>query len=145
MSFIFSNIASTFEDLFNLNSTQHSLDDHSSLILSTELFDKKYTGFTTINVGYLNHRFKIKDTGCFIIMITSQNKSGPNAIYCISRSDKSLHGNIKELIKTNGINDESIELEWNPYEYPLLSMRLKPMHYNNQNTINFLVKITSNF
>jgi hypothetical protein len=144
MSF-FSNIVSTFEDLFNLNSTeQHSLDDHSSTILSTELSDTNYKFFTTITIGYINHRFKIKDTGCFIIMITSQNKSGPNAIYCISRSDKSLHGNIKELIKTKGINDESIELEWNPYEHPLLKMSLRPIDCK-YNTINFLIKITSNF
>jgi hypothetical protein len=144
MSF-FSNIVPTFEDLFTFPSfSTQEQSDHTSTILSTELSDKKYNFFTTISVGYINHRFKIKDTGCFIIMITSQITSGPNAIYCISRSDKSLHGNIKELIKTNGVNDESIELEWNPYEYPLLKIRLKPTNYK-YNTINFLVKVNSNF
>lgn len=146
MSFFFSNIISTFEELFNTNPSYHSLDDHTSNIMSAKINEKYFVNTTTI--GYINNsRFKnIKETGCFIIMITSQDKSGPSAIYCIARSDILSKGNIKELIKSDGVNGDSLELEWDPYEYPLVLTKLNSNKRKNQSQkITYLVKVISNF
>mgnify|MGYP006947821476 CR=1 FL=1 len=81
----------------------------------------------------------------FIIIINSKEKGGPNAIYCISRSDVSKSGTIRELVKSHGVNDDELELTWNPYEYPLLQIRTKLYLYNKNNRIDFTVNVITSF
>jgi hypothetical protein len=139
------NPISWFEDLFNMNQSIQEIGDNN-IILSVDITNenKNYKGYTTLNIGYIK-----KDTGSFIIIINSKEKGGPNAIYCISRSDISKSGTINKLVKSDGINDDELELTWNPYEYPLLQIRTKLYLYNkntNQNRIDFTVNvITTSF
>lgn len=96
----------------------------------------------TIDIGYI--RNKIKDYGSFIIIINSQKNEGPSAIYCISKSSRLSKSNISKLSHSDGIYGDSIELEWNPGEYPLLKYTYKYV-YNLEETSNckvdFLIKI----
>jgi hypothetical protein len=73
-------------------------------------------------IGYVNNIcfYKIKDTGCYIIIVNSAKPDGPHSIFCIAKSDKSQYGNI--TILTHSINKlkDYITLEWNPFEYPVL-------------------------
>lgn len=135
------NPISWFEDLFNINSLDKINNDTNNIILSLDVSNenKNYKGYTTLNIGYIK-----KNTGSFIIIINSKEKGGPNAIYCISRSDISKSGSITELVKSDGVNDDELKLTWNPYEYPLLQIRTKLYLYN-KNTIDFTVNIITSF
>lgn len=138
--------------MFNLSLfNQTTKSDDSTIILSKEIqlhksdILNKYLNLVytkSIDVGYI--RNKIKDNGSFIIIINSQNNEGPSAIYCISKSSRLSQGNINKLSYSKGINEDSIELEWNPGEYPLLKYNYKYI-YNLEKTINckitFLIKI----
>lgn len=79
----------------------------------------------SVNIGYITSKYvpDIKDTGCYIIMINSQMTEGPNAIFCISRSDKSKSGNIQCLVESKGTSNDTLELVWNPYEYPSILLK----------------------
>ena len=139
------NPISWFEDLFNINSLDEiNTTTNNNIILSLDVSNenKNYKGYTTLNIGYIK-----KNTGSFIIIINSKEKGGPNAIYCISRSDVSKSGTITELVKSDGINDDELKLTWNPYEYPLLQIRTKLYLYNNKNTnrIDFTVNVITSF
>jgi hypothetical protein len=135
------NPISWFEDLFNMNQSVPEIGDNN-IILSLDISNenKNYKGYTTLNIGYIK-----RDTGSFIIIINSKEKGGPNAIYCISRSDVSKSGTIRELVKSHGVNDDELELTWNPYEYPLLQIRTKLYLYNKNNRIDFTVNVITSF
>jgi len=132
------NPVSWFEDLFNINQLQHNTNN---IILSLDISNenKNYKGYTTLNIGYIK-----KNTGSFIIVVNSNEKDGPNAIYCISRSDVSKSGIIKELVKSDGVNDDVLGLTWDPYEYPLLQIRTKLYLYN-KNHIDFTINVITSF
>lgn len=132
------NPISWFEDLFN-KSLPEIGDNNIILSLDISNENKNYKGYTTLNIGYIK-----KDTGSFIIIINSKEKGGPNAIYCISRSDVSKSGTIRELVKSDGVNDDELKLTWNPYEYPLLQIRTKLYLYN-KNNIDFTVNAITSF
>lgn len=129
-------IKSTDPDSFTMNIT---LKNNSDSLL-------RFLGHTTFSVGYINStRTKnIKEIGSFIIIINSQTPGGANGIFCISRSDKSKHGKIQELVKTDGVLEDMIDLEWNPHEYPLLRAKLKTNQYK-KSVISYNVKVISNF
>jgi hypothetical protein len=106
----------------------------------------RFIGYTSFTVGYINNTRTqhIKEVGSFIIIINSQTPGGANGIFCISRSDKSKSGKIQELVKSNGVLDDIIDLEWNPYEYPLLKTKFK-LSQHKQDVISYHVKVISNF
>jgi hypothetical protein len=139
MAFSKFNPISWFEDLFETKSLEY--DDTNNIILSLDISneDKNYKGYTTLNIGYIK-----KNTGSFIIIINSKEEGGPNAIYCISRSDISKLGTIKELVKSDGVNDDELKLLWNPYEYPLLQIRTKLYLYN-KNKMDFTINVKTSF
>lgn len=138
--------------MFNLSLfDQTTKSDDNTIILTKEIqlhksdILNKYLNLVfkkSIDIGYI--RNKIKDYGSFIIIINSQKSEGPSAIYCISKSSRLSQGNINKLSHSDGINGDSIELEWNPGEYPLLKYNYKYV-YNLQETTNckitFLIKI----
>lgn len=85
-------------------------------------FDSLYY---TINIGYITSKYvqDIKDTGCFIIMISSQISEGPNAIFCLSRSDKSKSGDINTLVSSTGKCGDKLVIMWNPMEHPCILLK----------------------
>lgn len=117
---------------------------HKSEILNKYLKMYNLVSTKSINIGYINNQNKIKDCGSYIIIINSQNTTGPSAIYCISRSNRLLSGNINKLSYSEGINGDCIELNWNPGEYPLIKYNYKYV-YNSDETnvckLTFLIKI----
>ena len=134
------------------------IDTYKSDILDKylTLYPSKITT-KTMRIGYINGFItnKIKDHGSYIIIINSYQTGGPNSIFCISRSDKLSHGIINKLIDSKGIHNDSIELEWNPAEYPLLKYNYKTLYnfnktdieYNNiiSSKLTFFIKIISTF
>lgn len=94
-------------------------------------------------IGYLNGSIsnKLKDYGSYIIIVNSQIDERPNVIFCISRSNKLSRGNITKLTETLGTDDDFLELEWNPGEYPLLKYNYK-IPYNASQTSKKIVKLT---
>jgi hypothetical protein len=134
--------------LFN----QLSKSNNDTVIISKEInvhkpeIHKMYKNVSTksINIGYINNINNIKDCGSYIIIINSQNNTGPSAIYCISRSNKLLSGNINKLSYSEGICGDLVELIWNPGEYPLIKYKYKYV-YNSDETnvckLTFLIKI----
>lgn len=136
---------SFFEDFFN-NPTSEDPDVKLLTLRVKNSLDTmlRYFGLTTLTVGYLtNTKFKIKDTGLYVITINSHFKNGPHAIYCISRSVVSESGVVKEIVSSKGKNGECLELDWNPYEYPLLTVKLKLTEYNQDHPLHFFVKISN--
>lgn len=138
-----------FGELFN-NNTIEKVDNENTLVLKVYFRNTndsllRYLNSTTFTVGYINNRFKkIRETGSFIIIVNSQEK-GPNGIYCVSRSDPSKSGSVKELISSNGVGDESLEITWKPYEYPLLKFKTRLDNYKNKSEINFYVNVISTY
>lgn len=153
MSFKFPSISdvSFFDSFFNNSSDKIQTTDPDSFTMSINVRNNsdsflRFLGHTSFTVGYINNtRTKhIKEIGSFIIIINSQTPGGANGIFCISRSDKSKPGKIQELVKTNGILDDIIDLEWNPHEYPLLKTKLKLADHK-KGIINYHVKVITNF
>jgi hypothetical protein len=137
---------------FNNSNDRIESTDPDSFTMSVSIKNNtdsllKTLNYSTFDVGYINNiKTKyIKDIGSYIIIINSQTSGGANGIFCISRSDKSKPGTVKELIKSNGILDENIDLEWNPFEYPLLKSKLKINNCKNTNMISYYVKVITNF
>jgi len=85
-------------------------------------FDSLYY---TMNIGYISSKYvqNIKDTGCFIIMISSQIPDGPNAVFCLSRSDKSKSGDVTPLVSSTGKCGDKLDIRWNPMEHPCLLLK----------------------
>ena len=79
----------------------------------------------TIDIGYITSKYvpTIKDTGCYMIMIESQISEGPNAIFCIARSDKSKSGTIQTIVSSVGKSNDRLEVKWNPMEYPCILLK----------------------
>jgi|UniRef100_A0A6C0ALK0 hypothetical protein len=139
--------------MFNLSLfNQSPISNDNIIIISKEInvhkseIHKMYSRVSTksINIGYINNQNKIKDCGSYIIIINSQNNTGPSAIYCISRSNKLLSGNINKLSYSEGINGDFIELDWNPGEYPLIKYNCKYVYNSDETNIcklTFLIKI----
>jgi len=150
MSFKFPDIT-FFDSFFNNSSNKIPTTDPESFTMSINVKDNsdsflRFLGHTSFTIGYINStRTKhIKEIGSFIIIINSQTPGGANGIFCISRSDKSKPGKIQELVKTNGILDDIIDLEWNPHEYPLLKTKLRLADHK-KGIISYHVKVITNF
>jgi hypothetical protein len=81
--------------------------------------------YYTINIGYISSKYvqNIKDTGTLIVMISSQIPEGPNAIFCLSRSDKSKSGDINTLVSSTGKCGDKLSIMWNPMEHPCLLLK----------------------
>lgn len=118
------NTENTFEIVKYVTEKEMYTRDYSyydnSLLNKT--FDSLYY---TINIGYISSKYvqNIKDTGCFIIMISSQISEGPNAIFCLSRSDKSKSGDINPLVSSNGKCGDKLDITWNPMEHPCILLK----------------------
>jgi hypothetical protein len=143
--------------MFNLSLFNQSPESNSDIITiskeiplyKSEILNKMYKNVYTksVNIGYINNINsinKIKNYGSYIIIINSQKNEGPSVIYCISRSNKLSPGNINKLSYSEGINKDSIELEWNPGEYPLIKYNYKYVYNSDETNIcklTFLIKI----
>lgn len=97
------------------------------------------------NTIYINDLTKIKNYGSYILIINSSDPKGPSGIYCISRSDTLLPGNINKLIESKGVNGDFFELNWHPLEFPSIKYNY---FYNSKETkksykLNLLIKIIS--
>ena len=127
-------------------------DDKDTVTLKIVLSDYKthhpnYRGHTTFNMSYINStKFpNIRDTGAFFVIVNSTERGGANAIYCISRGDPSKSGDVNTLVKSNGIKDSIIELSWQPFEYPVLSVDVKLYEYPEKPTLYYYVRVISCF
>lgn len=148
-----------FEDLFAPHSNDPNaftmsikINTFKNNTNNTSLLRQDY--YTNISkIGYINGYItnKIKDYGSYILIVNSCKQGGPNAIFCISRSDVLQPGNINILTESHGINNDSIELEWNPGEYPLLKYKYKTLYDKKEGgnvmsyKLIFFIKIISTF
>lgn len=139
---LFNNQSNTIDDIIILSK---EIQMYKSDILNKylKMYNRVFT--KSINIGYINNQNKIKDCGSYIIIINSHNNTGPSAIYCISRSNNLLPGNINKLTSSEGINNDFIELEWNPGEYPLIKYNYKYIYNLEEESkphkLSFLIKI----
>lgn len=113
------NPETTFEIVKYVTENDMYTRDHTIL---NKTFDSLYY---TINIGYITTKYvqNIKDTGCFIIMISSQISEGPNAIFCLSRSDKLKSGDINTLVSSLGKCGDKLDIMWNPMEHPCILLK----------------------
>lgn len=65
-----------------------------------------------VSIGYINRG--VQQTGCYMILIKSSEDGGPNGIYSLSRSNKTMNGSVAKLACSNGISGDSIDIEWQP-------------------------------
>lgn len=128
MSFLFNPI--TLFDRSNESQNNITHDNDIYLTLSREVSYLEYNKSDTLIIGYISRKFsaKIKNIGCYIIMIESTEEDGPRGIFCLCKSNSADVGIINTLCKTKGVNGESIDLVWNPQE--AISLKL----HNNMNT-----------
>ena len=87
--------------------------------LFLDLFHKSYR-ICHLNKAYAQH---INDTGCFMIMLESKEKNGPNGIFCLSKSDVTTKGSVFCLCSSPGAKGEMLRVEWEPYEYPCVILK----------------------
>lgn len=87
-------------------------------------YDMKDSSYT-MTIGYITSKYvhNIKDIGCYIIMINSQLREGPNGIFCLSRSDKTKKGIVNALVSSYGKEDDRLEIIWNPMEHPCILLK----------------------
>lgn len=79
-----------------------------------------------IILGFINKG--IKDTGSYILVINSDKEEGATGIFCTSKSKKSERGSINKLVSNNGIYNEILNVEWEPYEYPKLILQIHKLN-----------------
>ena len=139
--FKFPNTLEIFSNLFGPDAK-----DENSFIMSNKL--EKNSGNS--NVGYITNMLcnVIKDTGSYIIIINDLDNNGPNAVFCISKSYKKQIGNVNVLSQSFNENGDSLTIEWNEYEYPLLIYKRNNFNMQktqNDNRIYFVVKVITSF
>lgn len=144
-------------DLFTNSPKPDPFTNIMTINIDTYINDQKdimlhNTIIKTYKIGYLNGFItnKIKDYGSYIIIVNSQMSEYPNCIFCISKSNTLSQGNIIKLIESHGINNDFLDLEWNPGEYPLLKYNYKipyntNMYSKKTNKLTFFIKIISTF
>ena len=125
--------------MFKLLYNNNNESDNSIINLSIDIInDEEITEQRTI--GFINKN--IKDTGGYLIIINPDNINGANGVYCISRSDRSKYGIVKNLCGSNGLYNECIELKWEPYEYPKLVLRDTKLKTNKRTLkLSYTIKI----
>jgi len=119
------------------------LTDNDSFIMEVKF--EKYSKIS--NIGYLTNKYykNMKDIGSYIIIVNS-NSDGPNAIYAISKANMMQDGYINILSSSPDINGNSLELEWNKGEYPLLKYKSSTLVCNNDNNkLLFIIKVITSF
>ena len=130
---------------FTLPLQYNTISDNDSFLMSVKM--EKY--YKLLHIGYITNQYykKMKDIGSYIIIINSNYDSGPNAIYAISKAHIMQDGNINILSNSPDLNGNTLELEWNKGEYPLLKYRRSHSDYQNvnDNTLMFLVKVITSF
>lgn len=98
-------------------------------------------------LGYLNNvtsSNRVKETGSYILIINSENNVGATGIFCLSRSDKSQYGNVKELCSSDGVYNEKITVEWDPYEYPKIILHIHKLKTDKKDILfSFNIKIVN--
>jgi len=76
----------------------------------------------TVHACYVTNMYidSMRDTGCYILMITTDKSDGPNGVFCLSKSNVHEMGKVNELASSIGKNNEKINVTWRPGEYPLI-------------------------
>jgi len=80
---------------------------------------------------------KMTDTGCYIVLVKDTKPNGPNGVFAISKSLKSMSGNIVSLVYSRGESSD-FHLEWNPLEYPSVVVQ---HHKNTTEKMSYSVSI----
>jgi hypothetical protein len=93
-------------------------------VTEREMYEYQYPCYN-ITIGYITTKYvpDIKDTGCYLIMINSQISEGPNAVFCLSRSDKMKKGNVNILVSSDGKVGDKLDIVWNPMEHPCVLLK----------------------
>lgn len=79
-----------------------------------------------LRIGYINKG--IRDTGSYIFVINSDKEGGATGIFCTSKSKKSEKGTVNKLVVKDGKFNEILDVEWEPYEYPKLILRIHKLN-----------------
>jgi hypothetical protein len=127
---LFSNLPDFSLNPFSNSKTNQNNDTSFEIVkyvTEKNMYDYDYTSSPrfSIHIGYITSKYvpNIKDTGCYIIMINSQINDGPNAIFCLSRSDKTKKGIINTLVNSDGKVGDRLEIIWNPMEHPCILLK----------------------
>jgi hypothetical protein len=138
MDFTFPNFS-----LDNLFVSEPRPEDLHSFIMNTHI--NKYSQIQ--NLGFINRtRYSnMRDTGCYIVIVNAFEESGPNAIFCISKSSFNTNGSVNTLIQTKNEHGDYLEIEWNPGEYPLLLYNYYTKNSRNDKRKYFVVKVLTSF
>jgi hypothetical protein len=127
--------------LINGNNSKDNKDINSNVKMSYKLVMDQLL-LEPVVLGYVNKN--LLDTGSYILVINSENEGGATGIFCISRSQKSEMGNIIKLVANDGIYNERLNIEWEPYEYPKIVLhihKLKKDKIQNKREIKFLYNV----
>ena len=98
--------------------------------MSYRLLMHNYNGNLSVVLGYLNNILssnRIKDTGSYLLIINSENEGGASGIFGLSKSDKSKFGNVTTICSSEGILNDKLIIEWNPYEYPKILLNIRKL------------------
>jgi hypothetical protein len=121
------------------------LKDNDSFIMEVKL--ENYSRIS--NIGYITNKCykNMKDVGSYIIIINCNINgiNGPNAIYAISKSNMMQDGCINILSNSPDINGNTLELEWNKGEYPLLKYKASSLSLDSDNKLLFIIKVITSF
>jgi hypothetical protein len=141
MSFLFNPI--TLFDRSNDSQSSAKHDNDVYLTLSREVSYREYSESDSLIVGYISRKFsaKIKNIGCYIVMIESTEEDGPRGIFCLCKSNSADVGLINTLCKTKGVNGESIELAWNPQEAISLKLHNNMSNFFHHRVLEFRARV----
>jgi hypothetical protein len=125
-------------------------DDNSKIIKANDTFfmEVKLEKYYKISyIGYITNKYykNMKDIGSYIIIVNS-NSNGPNAIYSISKANMMQDGCINILSNSPDINGNTLDLEWNKGEYPLLKYKASSLVCDvTDNKLLFIIKVITSF
>lgn len=144
------NLKINYKMLFPLSLFDVLFDDNSKILKDDESFcmEVKLEKYSKISyIGYITNKYykNMKDIGSYIIIVNS-NLNGPNAIYSISKSNMMQDGCISILSNSPDINGNTLELEWNKGEYPLLKYKASSLVCDvTDNKLLFIIKVITSF
>lgn len=136
--------------LFPLSLFDVLFDDNSKILKDDESFcmEVKLEKYSKISyIGYITNKYykNMKDIGSYIIIVNS-NLNGPNAIYSISKANMMQDGCISILSNSADINGNTLELEWNKGEFPLLKYKASSLVCDvTDNKLLFIIKVITSF
>jgi len=113
-------------------------------LLDYEKYDKTCDTITkTVPIGRITSQMipEYHGVGSFVIVINSDYRNGPNAVFSISRGEFEVPGVVGILSSSPGKNGENLSLICKANEYPCILMENLNIHKYNLASVLITVKI----